>query len=371
MKIAVDARPLCIGQASGIPIYLRNLLTAISQRDRKNRYYLYAHRPFQWQGEPGFQYRIRTGTNIYGTVWMQTVVPLWLRQDKIDVFWGTQHILPLLASQRIRMVLTVHDLIYLRLPETMEIKNLWINRAFIKPSIHRAQLVVADSKNTAIDVVELMNIAPERIQVTYLGIESNFVPENKSAAKAKIKEILKTDGPFFLTVGTMEPRKNLSRVLAAFFRFAKKWPHSLYIVGPPGWKMEQMQKRFGIPDIQNRLKFLGYMPRELMPSLYSAADAFLFPSLYEGFGLPPLEAMACGTPVVSSNSSCLPEVLGGCAVFVDPLDIKAIETAMERLITEKPLREHLIRDGLVHASRFRWSETAGKMVTVFHDVCQR
>ncbi|HOW27905.1 MAG TPA: glycosyltransferase family 1 protein [Elusimicrobiota bacterium] len=367
MRIAVDARPLCIEKASGIPTFLRCLLNAISELDKRNEYILYAHRNFHWTGHPDFQVRKHVGTNLYGTVWMQSVVPFWIQQDKIDVFWGTQHILPLLAKRSVRMVLTVHDLIYLRLPHTMELKNLWINRYMIKPSIHMANTLIADSRCTAQDVVELMKIDPRRIHVNYLGIESDYVIKSKEEAQRQLSSFMKVDHPYLLTVGTMEPRKNLLASLAAFMKIADQFPHDLFVVGPPGWKMQQVLRMNTYPQsIQKRVKLLGYIPRLLMPSLYAGSDVFLFPSFYEGFGLPPLEAMACGTPVVASNTSCLPEILDSAALFADPHRPDELAAHIRHLLSDPDFQNRQIQAGLNRSAQFRWKDTAQRMMDIFN-----
>lgn len=367
MRIAVDARPLCIEQASGIPTYLRCLLHALSEIDHENEYVLYAHRDFNWQGAPGFRWSKHVGTKVYGTVWMQTVVPFWIQQDKIDVFWGTQHILPLPAPRRVKMVLTVHDLIYLRMPQTMEIKNLWINRAMIGPSIRRADVIATDSAWTARDVVDLMRIDPKNLHVVHLGVEKDYRFIDKVSAGKTIREKLNQEQPFLLTVGTMEPRKNLIGCLSAFSRLTDRSPHVLCVVGPPGWKMKGILKKVQNHDVNMRVRWLGYVPRDLMPELYAASDMFLFPSLYEGFGLPPLEAMACGTPVISSNRSCLPEILGNAAVFVDPLNDAAMSLAMERILSDREFNRELVQKGIKWVSRFQWPHTARRMLDLFQE----
>jgi glycosyltransferase involved in cell wall biosynthesis len=256
-------------------------------------------------------------------------------------------------------------LIYLRLPQTMAMKNLWINRLFIGPSIRRADAIAAVSGATARDVEDLMLIPSEKIRVVHSGVEEDYRPVNKTAARTALKYLLKTDKPVLLSVGTMEPRKNLLGAVEAFSRICHRFPHDLCVVGPPGWKMTGILKKIRRREVYHRIKWLGYVPRPLMPALYSLADVFLFPSFYEGFGLPPLEAMSCGTPVISSNTSCMPETLGDAAIFVDPRDTKAMASAMVRLLSDPVLSQDLAGRGIDWSAHFRWHITGKKMVEIF------
>ena len=363
MNIAVDARPLCIENASGIPTYCRGLLNAIAKVDRENHYFLYAHRDFRWEGPGSFRWSKRTSKQMYGTVWLETLTPSWMRQDKIDIFWGTQHVLPLWVPKKVRRVLTMHDLIYRRHPETMALKNLCTSHCLVGPSVRRADVLIADTQNTARDLSDLLHVDSARIQVVYLGRDEDFKPTDNNTAKQKVREFTGHAEPFLLTVGTLEPRKNLAATFRAFRRIADRWPHALYVSGSKGWKMDSALDPG--PGLRERVRFLGYAPRSLMPALYSAADVFLFPSLYEGFGIPVLEALACGTPVVSSNTSSLPEIGGDAALYMDPLDVGGFASNIERVLSDAGLRSGMIQRGLAHAEKFRWDEAARKMMDIF------
>jgi glycosyltransferase involved in cell wall biosynthesis len=366
MRIALDARPLC-HRADGISNFLRGILGAISAADKRNHYFLYAHRKFDWNGVPSFQHETRLGNGGFGTAWLQTQVPFWLRRDRIELFWGTQSVLPLAPGRRVRMVLTLHDMVYRRVPETMKMVNLWINRCFIGPSLRRADRIAADSAWTAKDAVELEGIPPGKIRVVYPSLSGEYRPVDKQAARKSVRDYLGLNEPYVLTVGTLEPRKNLVGALAAHTEMSKRWPHVLYAVGAPGWKMAPLVKASTWLHAGQRVRWLGRVSQELMPALYAAADIFLFPSLYEGFGLPPLEAMACGTPVVASNASCLPEVLGDAALLRDARDTQGLAEAMGRILGDQELRKDLVRKGLERAARYRWDTAAAQMTQMFQE----
>jgi glycosyltransferase involved in cell wall biosynthesis len=369
VRIALDARPLCLGEGGGLTTYVRSLLSALARLDRHNEYLLYAHRGFDVPLPEGGRWQARVGGGGYGSVWLQTVVPLWLRRDAVDLFWGTQHVLPLLGHGAVKRVLTVHDLIFRRVPGTMPSRNLWINRALVPPSIRAADRVVAISDHTRKDIVELTGLASEKIRVIHLAADPSFQPSLQDDARQEIRSVLGLEAPFFLTVGTLEPRKNLVTVLRAFERVLDRLPHhKLCIVGPAGWKMADIDQASRKGLIADRIVRLGYVDRALLPKLYAAADAFVFPSLYEGFGLPPLEAMACGAPVIASNTSSLPEILGESAILVAPLDSASIALHLERLALDSRERAARAASGVARARLFSWDSTAREMLEVFEQV---
>jgi glycosyltransferase involved in cell wall biosynthesis len=362
VRIAIDARPLSMDQGAGIPTALRSLLQALAALDRENEYFFYSPRDFAFSAPEGFRWVKRLGPSIPGTLWLQSVVPFWLREDRIRLFWGTQHVLPLLSPRDVRMVLTVHDIVYRRYPETMRFYNRWVARLFQGASISRADRVAASTAFTARDLVDYLDADKDRLDVIHLGVGEPFAPMEKSLALSRLGG-LTGEGPYILAVGSLEPRKNLSMVFRAFESLSRRWPHRLCLAGPAGWKTDVLSLLS--PAVSKRVSLLGYVPRDLLPALYSAADAFVFPSLYEGFGLPPLEAMACGTPVISSDASCLPEVLGDAALYAPPHDADAWIRAVDQVLGAPGVREKMSIAGPLRARGFPWSETARKMLDLF------
>lgn len=368
MRIALDARPLRVREGSGLTVFLSSLLEALGGMDGEHEYLLYAHAGFDWQPPAGLRATRRAGGGLHGTVWMQSLVPRWVRQDRVDVFWGTQHTLPLLLPRRLPAVLSFHDLAHRRIPHTMQRTNYWVNRTLIPPSVRRADVLVALSETTAGELRRDLHVPAERVRVALPGVATDFRPLDRAAARRALAAHLPGPVPYVLTVGALEPKKNLITSLRAWARIAARWPHRLVVAGPAGWKVQAALDLLDTPALRGRVVRLGYVPRPLLPALYAGADLFVFPSIYEGFGMPVVEAMACGAPVVTSNVSSLPEAAGGAALLVDPLDDAALAGAIETVLSDPARHADLVQRGLARAARLRWSATAQRYLEIFAEL---
>jgi glycosyltransferase involved in cell wall biosynthesis len=228
-----------------------------------------------------------------------------------------------------------------------------------------ADAVIVPSQAVRADVVRILGLPSERVFAIPEAAGPAFRPQDASAIEA-VRRRYGLDGPFVLSVGSLEPGKNRERLLQAFARMrARGLEHMLVVAGQRAWRYEgdePLAQRLGLAG---SVRFLGHVPQADLPALYSAADLFAFPSLYEGFGLPALEAMACGTPVVASNVSAVPEVVGDAALQVSPLDVEALAGAMERVLRDERLRADLRERGLKRAARFSWEETARRTAEVY------
>lgn len=365
MRIGVDARPLREKQISGIPAYVRNVLSSLGRLDRDNEYFLYAPQEMTFQ-IPNERWHLRSGGVVpYGTLWMQTDIPFYLKRDKIDVFWGTQHVLPLISKGPVKMVLTMLDLIYSVHPETMQFKNKMINRLLIPPSVNKADAIVTISQWTMDDINRIIKPRKKLTDVTYMAAGEQYHPRPKPEAQSHVFSKFKFNKPYILSVGAFEPRKNLGRVVEAFGRASEKIEQDLVIVGPDGWKNQSILRKLTTSKVRNRIHHVGYVSNEDLPYLYAGADAFVFASIYEGFGIPPLEAMACGIPVISSNASSLPEVVGDAARMVDPFSVDDIEAALVDVCTNENRREQMRVLSLKQAKKFSWDQTARQMIRIF------
>ncbi len=265
------------------------------------------------------------------------------------------------------MVQTVHDLCFIRHPEWFPASKIIYYRLFIGPTARKADLVLADSQSTAADIRALLLIPGHRIRVIPLGVGAEFYPRPEEERRAA-REKYGLHEPFFLFVGTLEPRKNLVRLIQAWDKaYDSGLPH-LVIAGRQGWKADPIFA--AIRQIRNTdaLHLPGFVPEEDLPALLSAAQAFLWPSLMEGFGLPPLEAMACGTPVLTSNVSSIPEVTGHAAMLVDPTSQDQLSQAMVALAHDHRLCSALAETGQRQAALFSWDKTAQLTAAAYREL---
>jgi glycosyltransferase involved in cell wall biosynthesis len=236
---------------------------------------------------------------------------------------------------------------------------------------------LADSRATKEDLIELYDTAPDKITVLYSGVDSRFTPEAQAGEAERIRQRYKLGHqPVILGLGTLQPRKNYSRLISAFAKIAdvsrrldgRPINHNLVVVGKKGWLFDSIIADAARLGVRTRVIFPGFVDDEDLPALYRTADLFVFPSLYEGFGLPPLEAMACGTPVVTSNVSSLPEVVGDAGLTVDPTDINGLANSMSRALQDTRLREQMIQRGLERAAEFTWLRAAQQLCQVYQEM---
>jgi len=293
----------------------------------------------------------------------------------VDIFHSTDFVLP--PVRQARTILTVHDLTFMRLPECAEAGlRAYLNKV-VPRSIERADLVLADSHSTKNDLIELLGVSPDKIEVVYAGVERRFRPMEGEIALQRVRKRYGLDFRFILSLGTLEPRKNFTGLIEAYalMRGSRADFHTcqgmgdrglkLVIAGGKGWLYDGVFARVEELGLENEVIFPGFVADEDLPALYNLAELFVFPSLYEGFGLPPLEAMACGTPVVISDRPSLPEVVGEAGLMVEATDGQELARAMEQVLTDENLRREMREKGLKQAEKFTWEAAAGKLLDVY------
>ena len=284
-------------------------------------------------------------------------------QQSTILFHATEHLLPYLPTMP--TVLTVHDLIFERYPQHHTWRNMLYLRAAMPRYVAAATAIIAVSQQTKADLVELYGAPAEKIHVVYEGIDAAFAPA-PAAEMVRVRVRYSPERPYLLMVGTLEPRKNHAAALHALARLkAQGFPHRLLVVGGQGWRFAPIQQLVADLGLADDVTFTGYTPLADLPPLYTGADCVLLPSLYEGFGFPVLEAMACAAPVVCSNASSLPEVAGGAALLVSPTDAQALADAVALVLAQPALAAELRRRGLQQAARFRWDTCAAETVEVY------
>ncbi len=366
MLIGIDASRAVAAQATGTELYSRHLIRALTDLAPDHRFRLY------FNGPPAAdQYRaanVEPRTVPLRRLWTHVRLSLEVTRHPPDVLFIPAHVLPILHPRR--SVVTVHDLGYLRFPGVhpagqrlhLDLSTRWSARASAR--------VIADSQATKDDLIRHHRTPSDKIVVAYPGIEPGLRRVEDGRRIQAVKSKYGIDGGYLLCLGTLQPRKNLARLVEAFGH-ARVRESRLVIAGKKGWLYNDLFKqveRSGLPD---RVIFAGYVPDEDKAALISGATALVFPSLYEGFGFPVVEAMACGTPVVCSNTSSLPEVAGDAALLVDPLDTDAITAAIDRVTADAQLRQTLIERGHVQAARFTWRACARTVLEVLEEVIRR
>ena len=367
MLIGIDASRAVCDAPNGTEIYSRELMRALIVQDRANQYRLYARTlvPRDFFGAASnFEIRAipfpRLCTHARLSFEMLTRAP--------DVLWIPAHVLPPIHPRR--SIVTIHDLGHLHFPEahptTQRLYHIWATRWNARAASH----VLADSEATRDDIVKFCGVAPEKITVVYPAYDARVYQPVRDAEKiAATRTRLRIGEDYILAIGTIHPRKNYARLIESFARLVSnlQFPISnlqLVIVGKRGWLHKPIFELVERLNLQSRVRLLDYVPASDMPALISGARVLAFPSLHEGFGLPVLEAHACGTPVVCSMTSSLPEAAGDAALFVDPLDVEAIAGAMERLLTDAAVRAKLIARGFDNLKRFSWEASASRVSDV-------
>jgi glycosyltransferase involved in cell wall biosynthesis len=297
-------------------------------------------------------------------LWMQTLLPVQALRLKPDFAFYPNYLGPLLPP--CPYVLTVHDLAVFLYPETFTFKKRVLQRAALPTLVRNAAAILTPSESTRRDVLRLLPADPRRVVATPLAAADPVGPPPSLADVARIRGELHLPPRYLLAVGTLEPRKNLPRLIQAFEQIAGRFPDlHLVVAGGRGWRDDAIRAALGETPVRDRVHSVGYVDATSLRVLYAEALALCYPSLYEGFGLPVVEAMALGTPVLTSRGSSLDEVAAGAAVAVDPLSVEAIADGIEKLAGDAELRDDLRRRGLVRASELSWHRTALETRAVF------
>ncbi len=380
LRIGIDYTS-AVRQGAGIGRLTRELVRAVIESDTENQYTLLAAAG----GIPAASstlravgshanVRVRTlpvSDHLLNVLWHRLHLPLWVEwwAGRLDVFHSPDFALP--PVRHARKLVTVHDLSFMRVPECSDPRLRSYLMEVVPASVRRADVVLADSQATRADVIELLGVPPNRVEVIYAGVEERFRRVQDAGVLAAVRVRYQLPERFVLGLGTLQPRKNFPRLIEAYARLAVTvGPQvKLVIAGGPGWMTEDIFRRVQELGLRQSVVLPGYIGDEDLPALYSLAEVFVFPSLYEGFGLPPLEAMACGTAVVASNVSSLPEVVGDAALLVDPFDVAALAEAMARLVSDAPARAEFVRRGLAQARHFTWTRSATALLQVYQRSC--
>ncbi len=320
-------------------------------------------------GVAALRTRFPTHRPLVRILWEQIAQPVLLRRIGADLVHGPVNVVPLLSA--VPSVVSVLDLSFLRFPQFFRPANRRYLRLFTRLSVRRAKRIIAISEHTAREVIQLLGATRDRIRVIYPGVDGDLFRPLPRMAVAAFRARHGLPERFALYVGTLEPRKNLVRLLQALATLPPSECPLLVVAGARGWYDEEVFAWVERLALEERVRFTGYVPSEELPLWYNAAHVFVYLSLYEGFGMPVLEALACGTPVLASAASAIPEAAGEGALLVNPTDVAAIADGLRSLFADELLREVLRAKGLAHASRFSWEKTAQETVALYHEALAR
>jgi glycosyltransferase involved in cell wall biosynthesis len=366
VRIAIDATSVP-PQPAGAGVYAIELIRALAERDRRDGYALFARTGALDEalaGHRNWHIEKVSASRPGRLTWEQARLPGRLSALGIDVLHSTHHTLPV-RPVRPRRVVTLHDVTFFRIPERYPPARRLYFGAVTRLSAKVADAIIVPSESVRADVVRVLGIDPGKVHVVYEAAGPQYQPIDAEIAAHAAEKYLLEPG-FVLSVGSLEPGKNRARLFRALKTLREEGVHAhLAIVGQPAWKYEKEAALVDELGMGDRIHYLGYVPEADLPALYNAATVFAFPSLYEGFGLPVLEAMACGTPVLTSEVSATAEVAGSAAVLVDPRDVDAISDGLRRLITDPLQRDSYGRRGISRAAEFSWKSAANETHAVY------
>lgn len=363
-RIGIDTHWL-YEPASGVGQYILGLIAGLQSADPENDYTLWGtptevsapnfrNRRFEgkynWAWEIYWRYLKYPNADIVG--------------PKVDLWHFTNYFV---TPTKRPYVVTIYDMVHHYFPETVHGENLKRLRKYLPSALEHAAHIIAISEATKRSYVEVMGIPEEKITVTLLAADSEFNEPASAQSRQAVRAKYALPESYLLAVGNLEPRKNLKTLLHAYAQLKPDERIPLVVVGGQGWLFDETKALIGTLGLESEVIFTGYADREELPALYQEATAFVYPTLYEGFGIPPLEAMASGTPVLSSNAASLPEVVGDAAITFDPTDQQAMTEALRRVLSDTALRQQLADAGQRQAAKFSWEETARQTKKVYSD----
>lgn len=374
MRVAIDYTA-ALEEGAGIGRFTRELVGALLAANTGDDYVLLGPRGAVWPNAVAGAPRTRCATlplpaRAMQLLWhrLHAPVPVDHWTGPVDLYHATDYTLP---PHRAPAAVTVHDLSFMRHPEFAVPALARFLNAAVPHAVREAALVLADSEHTRQDVIGLLGAPADKVRVVYGGVSPAFRPQPREEVRRATAAYGLSPGGYILSVGRLEPRKNLVGLLHAYRRLLDRGATEgalLAIGGAEGWLFEPIYRAVRDLKLRDHVRFLGRVNDHDLPALLTGAVCFAYPSYYEGFGLPPLEAAACGTPVVASNASCLPEVLGDAALYAAPDDHAALAANLERVIRDEGLRERLEQRGLVRAQQFTWGAAAQQLSAAYHSV---
>jgi glycosyltransferase involved in cell wall biosynthesis len=377
MKIGIDIS-LTIGEKAGVGYYSANLIEALAKIDKKNKYLLYPffyhiyHPDFKTAIAPlqrNFYLRFeKLPKKLIDLLWHSRIPRKWIFGD-VDILHSTTFCAP--PDHYGKLIVTIYDISFLTLPECHTEANRQHCLNGTLDAVRHADCIIAISNHGKAELVKYFDVDPDKIVVTHLAAKDIFIPCNLEEQN-RVLQKYRIPRDFILTVGSNEPRKNIGTLIRAYVTLPEsvKNEHPLVIAGGKGWLNSDLNALIESQS-SNQVRRIGYVDEQDLPALYSAAAAFVYPSKYEGFGLPILEAMSCGAPVITSNTSSMPEISGDAALYFDPADANQLKNRILELIANADLKAELRRKGFANAKRFSWEKTARETIRIYEETYRR
>lgn len=371
MKIGIDIRQLStLDNKAGLYQYTYNLVSNLLSVDHSNSYTLLSSlRGFQGDERIKSNFILRTSGRLSGLFLNKLSIPVECLMGRLDIFHGPCFFVP--YSLRCKSVVTIHDLMVLRHPEFLKPEWVVSIRKEISASVRRSDAVIAVSSFTKKEIMELLNIPEERIRVIHNGVSPIFRPIREREKIEEVKAKFGVEGPYLLFVGNIEPKKNIETLIYAYreLRNSTSFKYPLLIAGKKSWHFPAIWKLIQQHRMEKDIIFTDVINDDELACLYNGAELFVFPSLFEGFGIPVIEAMACGVTVVTSNRASIPEIADDAALLVDPMNVNDIAHAMYSMLRDDKLRASLRQKGIERAKLFSWEKAARETVSLYGALC--
>ncbi|MEO0115281.1 MAG: glycosyltransferase family 1 protein [candidate division WOR-3 bacterium] len=363
MRIGIDVKVLR-EEKRGVGYYLVNLLEQFARLDAEDTFFLYAPKPVQLNQSENNRWHYRFGnSNLPGFFWINTFGKHFINRDDLQVFFEPFNLLPQGLPHRIKKVVAVHDFLAVH-PNMLSYYGRLLHKVYFRRSLNIAHHIITMSGIIKQQLVNHFSINSSKITVIYEGVSQIFHPYSKDEI-LKFRQEFNLLKPYLLTVATLEPCKNYPTLIKAFAQL--KQDLDLVIIGKKGWRYYEIFSLIRELKLNERVKVMGYVPQDKLPFFYNGAEIYIHPSWYEGFGLPVLEAMASGTPIIASNSSSLPEVGGEAALYFNPASIEELVFKINMLLSNDELKNDLKKKGIERAQQFTWEKTALETLKILKD----
>lgn len=374
MKIGIDSRAANWYRGTGIGTYTYQVINSLNKIDFFNEYLLFMSKDNNCDIRFGKNYNVRNiSQDMKGSFWDEVNIPNILKHEDIDLYHVPQNGIGLPEEKTCPFVITLHDIIPYKMPETVGETYLEIFLKQMPSIIPRCDGIITVSNYSKKDIVEAFGFPEEKVFVTHLANEDIYIPLDKKQCRDFVKKNYFIEDDFILYVGGFSPRKNIVGLIQAFSKLQSKGKDNklkLVIVGKQGKSYSLYKKTAEDLKVDDKVIFPGFIPLEHMPIFYNACEVFVYPSLYEGFGLPPIEAMACGVPIIASNLTSIPEVVGDAGILINPYNVDELCNSMENVLQDETLRNNLIYKSLKRSNEFSWLKTAEDTLKAYDKIVQ-